>query len=52
VAFLEAAPAGVEKFEGTQPSGCSFWRLAAQGRTFYTVPENHDGDQRGEFRAA
>ena len=41
VAFLEAAPAGVEKFEGTQPSGCSFWRLAAQGRTFYTLPENH-----------
>jgi uncharacterized protein (DUF169 family) len=41
VAFLEAAPAGVEKFDGTQPSGCSFWRLAAQGRTFYTVPENH-----------
>src|SRR5262250_2538863 len=41
VAFLEAAPAGVKKFEGTQPSGCSFWRLAAQGRTFYTLPENH-----------
>src|SRR5215475_13241664 len=41
VAFLNAAPAGVEKFDGTQPSGCSFWRLAAQGRTFYTVPENH-----------
>ncbi len=41
VAFLETAPSGVQKFEGTQPSGCSFWRLAAQGRTFYTVPENH-----------
>jgi uncharacterized protein (DUF169 family) len=31
----------VAKFEGTEPSGCSFWRLAAEGRTFYTVPENH-----------
>src|SRR5580658_6041398 len=41
VSFLEAAPAGVKKFEGTEPSGCSFWRLAAEGRTFYTVPENH-----------
>jgi uncharacterized protein (DUF169 family) len=41
VAFLDAEPAGVKKFEGTQPSGCSFWRLAAEGRTFYTVPENH-----------
>ena len=41
VAFLEAGPAGVKKFEGTKPSGCSFWRLAAGGRTFYTIPENH-----------
>ena len=41
VAFLDAEPAGVKKYEGTQPSGCSFWRLAAEGRTFYTVPENH-----------
>jgi uncharacterized protein (DUF169 family) len=41
VTFLDAAPANVEKFEGTEPSGCSFWRLAAGGRTFYTIPENH-----------
>jgi uncharacterized protein (DUF169 family) len=41
VAFLDAEPEGVKKFEGTQPSGCSFWRLAAEGRTFYTIPENH-----------
>jgi uncharacterized protein (DUF169 family) len=41
VAFLDSAPAGIEKFEGTEPSGCSFWRLAADGRVFYTVPENH-----------
>ncbi len=41
VAFRETAPAGVEKFIGSQPSGCSFWRLAADGRTFYTVPSDH-----------
>jgi uncharacterized protein (DUF169 family) len=41
VTFLEAAPVNVSKFEGTEPSGCSFWRLAAEGRTFYTIPENH-----------
>jgi hypothetical protein len=23
------------------PSGCSFWRLAEEGRTFYTVPSDH-----------
>lgn len=41
VTFLEGAPGGISKFEGTEPSSCSFWRLAAEGRTFYTVPENH-----------
>ena len=41
VALLDREPAGMKKFAGTQPSGCSFWRLAAQGHTFYAVPENH-----------
>jgi uncharacterized protein (DUF169 family) len=41
VAFLDEEPGGVKKYEGTQPSGCSFWRLAAQGTAFYTLPENH-----------
>ncbi|HSC45376.1 MAG TPA: DUF169 domain-containing protein [Candidatus Acidoferrum sp.] len=41
VAFLQTVPEGLEKFQGSQPSGCSFWRLAAAGRSFYTVPENH-----------
>jgi uncharacterized protein (DUF169 family) len=41
VTFADAAPANVERFSGTEPSGCSFWRLAAAGRVFYTVPENH-----------
>jgi uncharacterized protein (DUF169 family) len=41
VTFLEETPVNAKKFEGTEPSGCSFWRLAAGGRTFYTVPENH-----------
>jgi uncharacterized protein (DUF169 family) len=41
VTFLQEAPANVKRFEGTEPSGCSFWRLAAGGLTFYTMPENH-----------
>ncbi len=41
VAFLKAPPEGVQKFEGVMPSGCSFWRLAAEGRAFYTVPGDH-----------
>jgi uncharacterized protein (DUF169 family) len=41
VAFRASAPGDVEKFAGTEPSGCSFWRLAGDGRTFYTVPADH-----------
>jgi uncharacterized protein (DUF169 family) len=41
VSFLDSAPANVQKFSGTEPSGCSYWRLAAEGRVFYTVPEDH-----------
>lgn len=41
VTFLDAEPAGVPKFSGTEPAGCSFWRLAAAGKTFYTVPADH-----------
>src|ERR1700745_201995 len=39
--FLDAPPSGVPKFEGADPSGCSFWRIAAAGKTFYTVPADH-----------
>jgi uncharacterized protein (DUF169 family) len=41
VTFRETPPAGVPKFTGTEPSGCSFWRIAAGGRTFYTVASDH-----------
>ena len=41
VAFLDGPPAGVPRLPGAQPSGCTFWSLAAQGRTFYTAPEDH-----------
>jgi len=41
VTFLDAEPSDVPKFSGTEPAGCSFWRLAAAGRTFYTVPADH-----------
>jgi uncharacterized protein (DUF169 family) len=41
VAFRDAPPPGVSRFIGTAPSGCTFWRLAEEGRTFYTVPRDH-----------
>jgi uncharacterized protein (DUF169 family) len=41
VAFRDRPPAGVAAFTGGAPSGCSYWRIAAGGRTFYTVPADH-----------
>ena len=41
ICFLDSEPAGVEKFVGSLPSSCSFWKLAESGRTFYTVPADH-----------
>jgi uncharacterized protein (DUF169 family) len=41
IAFPDHPPAGVARLAGAQPSGCSFGRIAAEGHTFYTVPEDH-----------
>ena len=41
IAFRDAPPVGVSPLRGAQPSGCSFWRLAADGQVFYTVPSDH-----------
>ena len=41
IAYREQPPEGVEALAGVQPSGCSFWKLAAEGRVFYTVAADH-----------
>ena len=41
IASVQQIPTDITKFEGSVPSGCTFWRLAAEGRTFYTVPSDH-----------
>ena len=41
VAFLAAELPGIPKFEGVQPSGCSFWKMAAEGRVFSTDAHDH-----------
>jgi len=41
ISFADSAPAGVSKFNGSVPSGCTFWRLASDGQVFFTVPGDH-----------
>ena len=41
IAFLAAELPGIPTFEGVQPSGCSFWKMAAEGRVFSTGARDH-----------
>ena len=41
VTFRSSPPQGIPKYAGKAPSGCSFFRIAAGGMTFYTVPTDH-----------
>jgi uncharacterized protein (DUF169 family) len=41
VIFRATAPAGVPHVDRAGPSSCTYWRLAAEGRTFYTEAADH-----------
>ena len=49
VAFRPTPPPGVPRFTGTEPSGCSFWRVAMGGRAFYTVSADHHNCPIGSY---
>jgi uncharacterized protein (DUF169 family) len=39
--FLDKPPAGVPHVDAAGPSGCSYWKRAAEGQTFYTEAADH-----------
>ena len=41
ITFLDNPPTHIERFAGAVPAGCAFWRLAAEGQTFWTAPQDH-----------
>ena len=41
ISFLAQAPSGVRRYDAMAPSGCTFWKVAAEGRTFYTEQAHH-----------
>jgi uncharacterized protein (DUF169 family) len=41
IAFRPEAPAGVPRVGAPGPAGCSYWRLAATGSTFFTEAADH-----------
>ncbi len=43
VTFRETAPEGVARIDTVAPSGCTYWKFAGEGRTFYTQASDHYG---------
>src|ERR1051326_1346767 len=41
VSFVDTPPARIPEFKGEVPSGCTFWQLASEGRSFYTSAKDH-----------
>jgi uncharacterized protein (DUF169 family) len=41
LAFRPAAPSGIPRVEAAGPSGCTYWKLAAEGKSFYTEAADH-----------
>jgi uncharacterized protein (DUF169 family) len=43
VKFQETAPSDIPRIENAAVAGCSYWKLAADGQTFYTEAADHFG---------
>ncbi len=41
IAFRDTAPAGITRITAPAPAGCGYWKLAAQGKVFYTEASDH-----------
>jgi uncharacterized protein (DUF169 family) len=41
IAFRESAPPNMPRIDSPAPAGCGYWRLAAEGRVFYTEASDH-----------
>ena len=41
IAFRPIAPPGLPRVDAVGPAGCSYWKLAAEGKVFYTEAADH-----------
>lgn len=49
LAYRSEPPAGVPRVTEPMPSGCGYWKAAAEGRTFYTEASDHLGCPVGAY---
>lgn len=43
ISFRDSAPEGVARIDDSAPSGCTYWKYASEGRTFFTEAADHYG---------
>lgn len=49
ITLRSEAPAGVPRIGEVAPSGCTYWKLAAEGNVFYTEASDHFGCPIGSY---
>jgi uncharacterized protein (DUF169 family) len=49
ITFRPAAPTGIPRVGASAPSGCTYWKLAAEGQVFYTEASDHYGCPIGSY---
>jgi uncharacterized protein (DUF169 family) len=49
ISFLSEPPQGMARVSAAAPSGCTYWKLAAEGQTFYTSAADHYGCPIGSY---
>jgi len=49
IAFCNDVPAGMKKVDSPALSGCTYWKYATEGRSFYTEASDHFGCPVGSY---
>jgi uncharacterized protein (DUF169 family) len=49
IGFLTEPPPGLARVDKGVAAGCAYWKLASEGRSFYTLPEDHYNCPVGAF---
>src|SRR6266403_3096768 len=49
ITFKKEPPTGIPRISQSAPSGCTYWKLAAEGQIFYTEASDHFGCPIGAY---
>jgi uncharacterized protein (DUF169 family) len=49
IGFLDSPPEGIRRIDRAAAAGCGYWKLAAEGQTFYTAGDDHQNCPVGAY---